>query len=389
MHLITFGIVVCLLVLAEFYIRLHITPIENGKPKHSQDFITFYTASDLTLEGRPDLVFDPDAFLARERDIVPSTKSIPWFYPPTYLLMTYPLALTDYVTARLVFFLGGLLLFVHAAHLWLRWPGGLFAVAAFAPVFSNLTFGQNGLFTASFMLLALHYLGKRPWLSGLFIGLLTIKPHLGILIPLALLVSRDYRTFLWSTVFSLLVILSSAVAFGVSPWQHFTAMLTAAGSHLSEGKLLLSGMISVTSNALLVDLPDRTALILHGVALLPFLVVFVRTWRHSENPFLKGASLSLATLMCSPYLFDYDLTWLGIAIGLLAVNASKNGWLRGESAILAMAWLLPLADLLMTLGGSKDWFPYNLWLPMNLALLWVIHKRLQHELSPPRINARA
>jgi len=33
----------------------------------------------------------------------------------------------------------------------------------------------------------------RPWVSGIFLGLLTYKPQLGVLFPLALLASRSWR----------------------------------------------------------------------------------------------------------------------------------------------------------------------------------------------------
>lgn len=375
-HLITFGLFVGLVILGEFYLRTHVFPTLNGYPQSSHDFLAFYTASKLTLQHQAASVFDPALFLAAESAIIPGTKSIPWFYPPTYLLVTWPLAQLDYITSRLFFFGATLLLFLSASHVWLRWTGGLFAVLAFAPVFSNLTFGQNGLLTASLILLALHNLYSRPWLAGLLISLLLIKPHLGVLIPIALLCGRHWRVILWSAIFSSGLIALTIHLFGMTPWHAFLHQLTSAGSHLNEGKLLSSGMISLMVNLRQLGISKDLALLLHAVYALPFVWVMIRVWRESNSPLLKGASLGLATLVCSPYLFDYDLTWLALPIGMLAIHASQSGWLRGESLILCMAWLLPLTDLLLTLAGSSNWFPYNPWPVMNLALLWLIHRHL-------------
>lgn len=374
-HLITFGIFVCLVVLGEFYLRQFLLATVNDKPKTSQDFIAFYAASAITLDGDPASVYNPSELLEKEREIVPDSKNIPWFYPPTYLSLISPLALTDYLTSRLLFFAAGLALFLYAAHQWMRWPGGLFAVAAFGPVFANFSFGQNGLFTASFILLALLHMERKPWLAGLFIGLLAIKPHLGVLIPIALLAGRQYRVFLWATIFTAAFVMIANLQFGSETWLAFIDRLDAARDHLLAAQLSLPVMISTMANLLLLGASPRVAFFCQAMLALPFIVVMIRIWRHSNSPYLRGASLGLATLMCSPYLFDYDLTWMALPIGLLALHARQTGWLRGESAVLCVAWALPLMDFLAVLAGSSQWFPYNVWLPMNLILLWLLHRR--------------
>lgn len=376
LHLVSFGILVLLIFVAGFYLHTNVLPVEAGYPKNSQDFLAFYTASILTLDGQATAVYDPIRFFAQEQQVIPGTKNILWFYPPTYLLMTWPLALTDYLTSQMLFFASGVLLFFCACHLWLRTPALLFAVAAFIPVFFNLTYGQNGLFTASFMLFGLFFMHGRPWLAGFFISLLVIKPHLGVLIPIALLAGGYYRVFTWSALFSVAWVALSWWCFGSEPWLAFLDKLSAAGTHLNAGKLALSSMISVMVNMRQLGLTTEHALLIHALYALPFLLLLIVTWRLTSNPALQGASLGLATLVLSPYLFDYDLTWQALPIGLLALHASQTGWLKGESSVLTLAWLLPLVDLMVTLTGLRLAFPYSLWPIMNLFLLWVLHRRL-------------
>ncbi|MDP4360558.1 hypothetical protein QR510_28440, partial [Escherichia coli] len=53
-------------------------------------------------------------------------------------------------------------------------------------------------------------------------------------------------------------------------------------------------------------------------------------------------------LMVSPYLRDYELTWLGLAIAGLVGDGvrddSANGLSSGDRALLVVAWLLPLYE---------------------------------------------
>ena len=45
----------------------------------------------------------------------------------------------------------------------------------------------------------------RPALAGLLIALLTLKPQLGLLIPIALVFSGQWRVVLWATIAMLIV----------------------------------------------------------------------------------------------------------------------------------------------------------------------------------------
>jgi uncharacterized membrane protein len=55
-------------------------------------------------------------------------------------------------------------------------------------VFDNLYHVQNGFLSAALLLGGLALRMQRPLLAGVLIGCLTIKPQLGVLLPLPLLV---------------------------------------------------------------------------------------------------------------------------------------------------------------------------------------------------------
>ena len=61
---------------------------------------------------------------------------------------------------------------------------------AFPATFINLFHGQNGFLNAALLGAALLALDRRPVVAGILFGLLSYKPHLGLLVPLALLAGR-------------------------------------------------------------------------------------------------------------------------------------------------------------------------------------------------------
>jgi len=64
---------------------------------------------------------------------------------------------------------------------------------------------------------------------------------------------------------------------------------------------------------------------------------------HSEAAFeLKAAALAVASLLATPYVLDYDLVVLGIAIAYLARLGLTQGFRTCEVSLLAAAWIVPL-----------------------------------------------
>jgi hypothetical protein len=49
-------------------------------------------------------------------------------------------------------------------------------------------------------------------------------------------------------------------------------------------------------------------------------------------------------LIVSPYVWHYELAWLGIALACIAASGLNGKWLFGEQAVLALGGLLPLYE---------------------------------------------
>ena len=51
---------------------------------------------------------------------------------------------------------------------------------------------------------------------------------------------------------------------------------------------------------------------------------------------------STGSLLVSPFLFNYDLTWAALAAGWLALLGLRNGFYRWDREVLLFAWLAPV-----------------------------------------------
>ena len=120
----------------------------EGKPIGT-DFIGFYTASRLTLDGSPELAYDVGAHWAAQKALFgPKLGYTAFFYPPPALLVSLPLALAPYFWSLA----GWLAMTGYAFYRVLRfYLPSLDPVAflAFPAVFVNAAHGQNGFLSAA------------------------------------------------------------------------------------------------------------------------------------------------------------------------------------------------------------------------------------------------
>jgi hypothetical protein len=315
----------------------------RGKPIGC-DFMAFWSAAQLALAGRPEAAFDETAITAIQHAAVPFLPNIwiPWPYPPTFLLVVAPFGLLPYPVALALFVLG-------TATLWAALVPQIlpdrraWIVAAAAPVgLINLIDGQNAFLTASLAGFALLWLDRRPVAAGILVGLLAVKPHLALLFPLALLAEGRWRTIAAAAATVLALCAASLVAFGWASWAAFLDHLPVSLAMIDQHAVLWGKMPSPYGFALSLGAPAIVAEFLQGAVALFAAGCVWRVWRRRGAPFeAKAATLVAGSLLVSPYMFYYDLTWAALAVAWLAKLGLENGFARGEREILLFAWLAP------------------------------------------------
>lgn len=341
----------------------------------ARDFVTFYAASSLVRQGTPEAVYDLDSMRAAEKAAWPNTSAFPWFYPPTYLAVVAPLSTLDYLPAYALLMLISLTCFCAAARRWHPDPAAWLPILAFPAIVTNIMFGQNGLLTAALALMALYYLDRRPLLSGFWIGLLAIKPHLGLLFPLALLLGRHWRVFASAALTTLAFSLLTLLLFGVDTWKAFLGSTADARHALETGIAVWNVMITPFSNVRLLGGDIMLAYGLQAAFALLYLTVLIGVWRGCTDIWLRGSILALATLNFSPYQFDYEMSWMAIPVALLAARGLQMGWLRGERELLILAWFFPVIETAVSMSVGVGQQELTLVAIPQLILLWLIVKK--------------
>lgn len=375
----SWGLLVFSCLLGGFFLYTILLSADAASIRPAKDFITFYAGSSLAQQGQAASAYALDKIATAQSQVWFISKPFPWFYPPTYFLVVYPLNWFSYVTSFVLFMLTSLGLYIFSAWRILPTKNLLLPLLAFPPVLINVMYGQNGLLTVSLALLALHDISKHPLRAGIWIGLLSIKPHLGVLFPLALIIGGHWRTFLSAATSCFLFVGLSIFCFGVLPWQEFMTNLGQAREWLESGRLATNRMISAFAVIRLAGGTIELAYAGHILIAVSFLIAFTQVWCRTQDHNLRSAAFAVTTLTISPYIFEYELIWIGIAILMLTRHAIQHGWRCGERELLCLIAILPIVDLLMHFIGVDIPF-IKIWaITSNIILMLLITSKVTNQ----------
>lgn len=377
-------LVLCLLAVAcaIWLSGIHNMTDAEGKP-FGNDFVTFWGASLAALQGHAPDAYNVARIFRFEQAAVPASQSVfGWFYPPSFYLLVLPLARMPYIAAYFVSMLSTLGLFVLVLRRVVRGKAAMWCLAGFAGVWINFLDGQNGFLTAALAGAAILCLRRRPYLAGVFIGLLGIKPHLALLFPVALLAIGAWRSIVVAAITTCGLMAAGTAVLGLGTFQAWLGSIRVAGMLLENGGLPWYKMPTVFALVRMLGAPPALAYGLHAMAALGATVTVWRAWRLSADWQLRGAVLMSATFFISPYLFDYDLVWLAFPIAWLTCIGLREGWRSGDREVLAAAWILPL---ILYPVASKIFVQIG---PLVLtALLWIAVRRVGTEQRPTQTGA--
>ncbi|HLN23715.1 MAG TPA: glycosyltransferase family 87 protein [Patescibacteria group bacterium] len=315
-----------------------------GRPLGT-DFIQFYAASKLALDGQPAAAWDNAALYAATLRIA-GRAELPvfnWQYPPPMLLFVAPLAWMPYLLALLIWVAGGFAAYL--AVMWRILPDRrtLSLAAAFPAAFIEAAHGQNGFLSAVLLGGGLLLLERRPLLAGLLFGLLVYKPQLAMLVPLALLVGGHWRALVSAGMAAVAAVAASYLLFGAESWQAFFAHAEDSRRIMAEGPMGFYKLQTVYGALRVVGGGAAVAGAAQAVTTLGAAVVVALAWRRRTLPFgVKAALLCLGALVATPYAYEYDGVVLAPALAWLVAEGRRDGFHRGEAVVWVLAWLTPL-----------------------------------------------
>ncbi len=339
----------------------------------ASDFDPFWSGARLALQGHPALAYNLPALRIVENTGAQSSGLFYYLYPPVWLLLCLPLAALPYPLALAAFLLAGYAACCCCLRALLprSWP--TLPVMALPVLILNATIGQNGFVTGTCFAAAMLLLDRRPALAGACLGVFAFKPQLAVGIPLLLLLGRRWAALLSCGAVALCLVLASWAVLGTAAWQGFFAATPFIGAILHDPGIWPK-LVSVFTAIRLAGGGIGLALGVQAACAAVALgcVAYAGLCRPGGGG--EIATLAAASLLCTPYVMDYDLVCLSVPMAWLAGRGTRTGWLAWEKTVLAACYLVPALARSANLAAGVSLAP-----PVMLALLAVVTARVRHD----------
>lgn len=282
---------------------------------------------------------------------VPPADYGPFPYPPPALLFLPPAGWmpmgTAYVLTMTASFLACMMAMFAGARIW---RVTIMLVPALTAMMANFAVGQTGFLTAALFLGGLRLAPVRPEIGGVLIGLLSVKPQLGLLLPVALAAAGAWRCMVAAAATAAALGLAATAVFGFhiwGAWLHslplYVALFDANRASLWMQPTVTAFLRALGTPSLAIDATQGTAAVL----------AVVMAWRVCRAGLTPRAILGVAaaTFLATPHAFLYDAVMLAGATLVYAnhqVLATGAAALRGKALwLVAAGILLPAASLVI------------------------------------------
>ncbi len=263
----------------------------------------------------------------------------PWMYPPPFIALVAPLVYLPYLYAWLAWLALTSIPYLLAMRNILQDRSFWLIALGAPPVFFNIMYGQTGFLSAGLIGLGLVWLRSRPMLAGVCLGLASIKPHFGLLIPIALICGAHWKSFCTAVATVIAMAIATVMLFGADVWFGFIGTLLSnlrGFEHdIYKWRVMPSVLGALHQAGLELNWAWRGQVLASCLALG---AVGWAWWWHPARPArpgLEAAILCLATLLAVPMVYLYDLMLLVPAIAWLWADMRDRGHHRWEILLLA------------------------------------------------------
>lgn len=288
-----------------FDAHVHANEVVRYHGETPGDFLTFRTYGILALHPASDV-----------------HVSVPFLYPPPFLLFTVPVSWLSPAPGFVVWILGASLAITLTARAiklpWLAVGGGLLS----APNLFCAVTGQSGILVSTFLLLALGLADTAPVFSGIAAGFLIIKPQFALLLPVCFLAQKNWRAFFSAAVAATSLCAISALFFGMGVWRAVVASHGGAGGDMLAAPWLTEFQIMMDTPFVMFRSFHFSLQSAIGSQLIVSLAVAIccwRLWQTGASALEKLTPTLCLVALATPYGYIYDLPALGFALAGLAV----------------------------------------------------------------------
>lgn len=322
----------------------------------NRDFANYWMGARLTLAGKHlDLFSQPVYFAYMQQMFGPGYPIHNWGYPPHILLLLWPFGLLPYKISMVAFLGSTLVLFLAAAIVFRRAYApqshrGIFVLAIVAYAMMMLDTAQNGFLTAAALLFGLAWMKDRPVLAGIAFGVLTVKPQLGFLVPVLLLIDRNWKTLAWSSLASIAFVGASVAWLGAESWHAYvTETIPYQRSVMTDWYgIFLRMMPTAFGSMRTLGFSPETAWLVQWPVTVASAVLVVWLLAREREPLRRAFILATGTLLVSPYAFNYDMGAVVVTGALLVASRS----VASRPVLLAVGTSAAIASAVMNLGRA-------------------------------------
>lgn len=309
----------------------------NFRTPNYTDYLSFWAAGRLALEGLPASAYDIAKHAAMIGEVTPVRGILAFPYPPPFLLFVTPFSIFDYQTAFAAWMVATGAAYVLATRQLLPTSAAL----SHPTMLMNGIYGQNGFLTAAIFIGGARLLSTRPFLAGAILGTLVIKPHLALLLPVAVIAARAWPAIAGAIISSVGLLLASFVLFGAAAYQGFLNLASVYSGNFADDLWPWAKLISPFAFLRYFGLAESWAFAIHSAVAAAAALLTWRAWARDWEE--KLAILSAATLLISPYLFLYDALLLVVPMGFWITKQPRP-------AMVVLIWTLSLSPVLYHVG---------------------------------------
>jgi hypothetical protein len=327
------------------------------------DFPSFYGAGRVVLDGDGDSLYDPLTQRQAQQELHNDADEFLYFaYPPFVAVGYAAIAWLPYGVALSVHSLAAL-----AALIWAVWivvphiserysradhvfVGTAVALAAY-PVITAVLGGQNTTFTL--LLAALvwrNVIDGNLMLAGVAGTLALYKPQFGLLLALAMVITRKWVTVAFIALGAVVVYALAAVGWGLN-WATTWFDQVQRFGDVNDA---VNGPLMINIIGWFTNLSDSTAsFVAAGVLIVVvFLVTAVLLWRRGVSWETFGPMASWVLLVAPSALF-YDFGFALVGFGATVGREARRLWIVGVAVVVSWsqlaAWTLGWSPLFLVL----------------------------------------
>ena len=330
--------VVLILFCAFYIVMIAIETPYLGSAPNLVDFDAFYVVGIMAQDGRIAEAYHLPNLVEAYRTHSGLESFMPWTYPPQFDLIVALLPALPRGLSYLVFTGLSFLAFLWVLH---RLAGVYLpaVLAATLPIlYIQLACGQNGFLTAAILGWMALWVTEGRRGAGLALGLMVIKPHMGIGLGLWALVRGEWRLLAQAVGVTLASGLLATLVFGPAVWGAFRGGVAEAAGFLEAGLYPFFRMTSLYAG--LHRLGVDPGLAMAAQITLALVAVSAVIWFARRAPLRHALAMACAgTLLLSPYTYDYDLTLLAVAFALVARDLFDRARLREILGLMALVWV--------------------------------------------------